>query len=63
MIYECEICYGDFFEFKMDSLDEWNFREISDLDINIICKGGIYKILYDSYRKKVFEMKELVDNW
>ena len=63
MIYECEICYGDFFEFKMDSLDEWNFREISDFDINIICKGCIYKILYNSYRKEVFERKELVDNW
>ena len=62
-IYKCETCGDEFYGFKMDSLDEWNFCKISDLDSSTLCKGCIYKILYDFYRAKVYDMKKLVNEW
>ena len=61
-VYKCDECGDRFFRFTMDSLDLWNFEEITrPKDEYTLCKGCVYKILYEHYRKKVLDMRDLVD--
>ena len=63
-IYKCDDCGDRFFKFTMDSLDAWNFDHIIQPEGKCtLCKGCIYRALYEHYRKKVLDMKELVDKW
>ena len=58
-VYKCDE-YGDrFFEFAMDSLDLWDFDEITRHEGGYtLCKGCIYKALYNHYREKIFDSIE-----
>ena len=48
----------------MDSLDAWNFDDIIQPEGEYtLCKGCIYKALYEHYREKVLDMKEFVEKW
>ena len=47
----------------MDSLNAWDFEEITQREGEFtLCKGCVYKELYEYCRKKVVDMKELVEN-
>ena len=63
-IYKCDECGDRFFKYKMDSLDAWNFDHIiQPEDEYTFCKGCVYKLLYKYHRKKVLDMKDLVEKW
>ena len=48
----------------MDSLDAWNFDDIIQPEGEYtLFKRCIYKALYEHYREKVLDMKELVEKW
>ena len=61
-IYKCDHCGSKFSEFTIDPNDDWDFDHIIQFD-GIICKACIYLMLYKHYRKKVWDMKDLVGNW
>ena len=59
-VHICDDC-GEIF--KMASLDAWDFEEITQREGEFtLCKGCVYKELYEYCRKKVVDMKELVEN-
>ena len=63
-IYKCEDCEDRFFKYKMDLLDAWYFDHIIQPEGEYTkCKGYVYKLLYEHYRKKVSDVKELVGDW
>ena len=48
----------------MDSFDVWNFEEITQPGGEYtLCKGCVYKMLYEHYHGKVFDMRDLVEEW
>ena len=62
--YKCDECGDRFFKYNMDSFDAWDFDEIIQPEgIYTLCKGCIYKMLYQHYRKKVEDIKDLVGEW
>ena len=62
--YKCDNCEDRFFKYKIDSFDVWDFDEIIQPEgTYTLCKGCMYKMLYQHYRKKVSDIKVLVGEW
>ena len=61
-IFNCDECGDQFVKFTIDPDDDWAFDHIIQFD-GRICKACIYLMLYKHYRKKVWDMKDLVGNW
>ena len=61
-IYKCDECGDDYLKFTIDPHDAWDFDHIVQLD-GTFCKGCIYKLLYEYYREKVWDMEEFIENW
>ena len=61
-MYICDECGDRFFKFTMDSpLDLWDFEQITRPEGEYtLCKGCVYKALYNHYREKYFDMRDLV---
>ena len=53
-----------FFKFTMHSLEAWKFDHIIQPEGEYtLCKGCIYKMIYEHYRKKVLNMRDLIEKW
>ena len=55
-IFKCDHCGDRFLKFTIDPNDALDFD-------GTLCKGCIYKLLFECYRKKVWKIEDFIEDW